>query len=324
MQKHITVLKKEAVDFLNVVDGGVYFDMTFGNGGHSEEILLRSNKVRLFCIDRDESAKANFERLKKQFPNSELNFIHSRFSDIEKIKNEFNIEKIDGFLFDFGVSSMQLDEGERGFSFSKDAPLSMQMGLCKISAFDFVNFENEKKISDVIFKYSDEKKSRQIARKICESRKVKKIETTLELATIVKQATGKYNDTINPATRTFQAIRIFVNNEMSEIEMAINSIYKIATKNTRCSCISFHSLEDSIIKKFIKEHNKEELEKEIIDKNYGILKSKSDKIDKIKFYINQLHQKVILPSDEEIKNNIRSRSAKMRAFEFIENENFKP
>ncbi len=322
MEKHVTVLKKVAVDLLDIKKGGVYFDLTFGNGGHTREMLSRCEEISVFCVDRDESARKNFEKLKSKFPDSNLVFVHSKFSELKKIKDDFKLEHIDGFLFDFGVSSMQLDEGDRGFSFQKDAPLSMQMGLCKISAFDVVNSMEENELADIIFKYSDEKKSRRIAKKICEARKQKKIETTLELVNIIKAATGKYNDSIHPATRTFQAIRIYVNDEMAEIENAIKSIYEIGNHKSRCVCISFHSLEDTIIKKFIKQHDKDDLEREVFDQNYGMLKEKSQSINKMKFFTKQLHKKAILPSLEEIQGNVRSRSARMRGFELLENPEF--
>jgi 16S rRNA (cytosine1402-N4)-methyltransferase len=321
---HFTVLKSEAVDFLNVKSGGVYFDMTFGGGGHSREILSRNQDITLICIDRDISVYKNFEQLKKDFPASKLHFLNSKFSEVvEKIRDIDSSIVADGFVFDFGVSSMQLDNAERGFSFQNDAPLSMEMGLCKISAFDIVNSMPEEKLANLIYEFADEKKSRQISHAICRARKIGKINTTLQLADIVKSTVGRYNDTIHPATRTFQAIRIAVNEELSEIRKALVDVQKISKNCTRLSCISFHSLEDSIIKDFVLKNSLDYLSKEIFDQNYGVMKPKMFDLSGFKFFTNQLHKKTIAPSDEEIKENYRSRSAKMRSFEFLLNSDFK-
>ena len=321
---HFTVLKSEAVDFLNVKSGGVYFDMTFGRSGHSREILSRNRDITLFCVDRDISIYQYFEELKKDFPDSRLHFLNSKFSEaVEKAKTIDPSIKADGFIFDFGVSSMQLDNADRGFSFQSDAPLSMEMGLCKISAFDIVNSTTEEKLANLIYEFADEKKSRQIAHAICRARKIEKISTTMQLANIVKSAVGRYNDTIHPATRTFQAIRIAVNEELSEIRNALLEVQKISKNNTRLSCISFHSLEDSIVKNFVLHNSLDYLNKEVFDENYGVMKAKSSDLSSFKFFANPLHKKTIIPSEKEIKENYRSRSAKMRSFELILNQDYK-
>jgi len=324
---HISVLQKEAVNFLNIKNNGIYIDCTFGAGGHSREILSRCENITLFCIDRDISVKSNFDKLKLDFPNSDLTFIHEKFGNLAKIIADFNLVKIDGILFDFGVSSMQIDNCERGFSFQKDAPLSMQMGLNKISAHEVINSLDEVNLANIIYNYGDEKKSRIIAKSIIRERDKSPIETTLKLAEIIKKTIGRYNDTIHPATRTFQAIRIYVNDEILEIKNAIKTVYSSANNNISCVCISFHSLEDSIIKDFIKQHDKIQLLKDNFDKNYNYIQenqvTEKSKFVHVPYFTKKLHNGVILPSKDEIKFNVRSRSARMRAFGFIKNDDFR-
>lgn len=313
--KHFTVLKKEAIDFLNVKEFGIYLDGTFGAGGHSEEILSRCENVKLICVDRDESTKIYFDKLKEKYKKAELFYANEKFSNIDLILLNLGLKYIDGAIFDFGLSSMQIDQRDRGFSFQNDSKLSMEMGLNEKNAFDVVNYTPEDELANIIYGYGDEKKSRQIAKEIAKYREIKEIETTLELSEIIKKAVKYYNDTINPATRTFQAIRIFVNNELNEIEIMLNKIQNISKNGTKYSCISFHSLEDSLVKNFIK-NNDIDRNFSNFDKNYGI--SFKNKINNAPF-IRKLHKKTIIPSIEEIKLNIRSRSARMRCFEIIFN-----
>ncbi|QED23168.1 16S rRNA (cytosine(1402)-N(4))-methyltransferase RsmH [Candidatus Deianiraea vastatrix] len=320
---HITVLKKETIDFLEIKKNGVYFDCTFGGGGHSREMLERCDEITLFCIDRDMSVYPNFEKLKADFPKANLKFINEKFGNLKTIIQNLQPIKIDGIAFDFGVSSMQIDSPDRGFSFQKDGNLSMEMGLCKISAHEFINSIDEESLANIIYKYGDERKSRIIAKAIVKARQNEEIKTTVQLANIVKAAARRYNDTIHPATRTFQAIRIYINDELLEIENAINAVYFAAHEGLHVSCISFHSLEDLIIKDFIKSHDKQNLEKDDFDKNYSNFVQKEQKIcTNLPFFVKKLHNGVIAPSKDEISQNIRSRSAKLRAFSFTKNENF--
>ncbi len=316
--KHQTVLKHEAVSYLSIKTGGIYIDSTFGAGGHSREILSQNCNITLFCIDRDPSTMQYFSQLQNDFPRADLHFINQKFSTgILEISSKIGANA-DGVLFDLGVSSMQLDDAHRGFSFRQDSELSMQMGINSISAFDVVNSFSEEELANLIYKYGDERKSRRVAKSIIESRKIKEISTTLELAEIVKKSVGRYNDTIHPATRTFQAIRIYVNDELEDVEKALENINKVCKIGARVVFISFHSLEDEIIKRFIKNHDPEKQNLVEYDRNYGIITKNIIKTKGIA--VKAAHKGVITPSEEEIRHNVRSRSAKMRCFEIVKEQ----
>lgn len=249
--KHISVLKNESIEGLNIKPGGLYVDGTLGGGGHGLEILKAGG--RLIGIDRDsEAIKAAGERLKGC---ENVSLVHDNFCNISEILDSLSVDKADGFLLDLGVSSYQLDNGERGFSYNTDAPLDMRMDRDKsCSAFDVVNSYSEDELNRVIKEYGEEKWSRRIARFIIEERRVKPIETTFELNTVIKKAIPKKarEKGGHPSKRTFQAIRIGVNNELGIIETTIETMADRLNPGGRICIITFHSLEDRIVKNTFK------------------------------------------------------------------------
>lgn len=306
---HIPVLKDECIENLNIKKDGIYVDGTLGGAGHSSVILQSlSSNGKLIGIDRDKEALA----VAKERLSDYKNFIavHDNHVNILQILNELNISGVDGILLDLGVSSYQLDEASRGFSYMQDAELDMRMNReDKITAADVVNNYAEEELASIFFDYGEEKCSKQIAKKIVEYRKNKRIETTLELVEIIKQSLPKkaLQDKGHPAKRVFQAIRIEVNQEIKLLEKGIEDAIKGLNKNGRLCIISFHSLEDRIVKKtFEKMQGKcicpKDLPKCVCNYvSYGKIISK----------------KPILPSDKELEINSRSKSAKLRVFERI-------
>lgn len=303
---HIPVLLKEVMDFVIQEDlhESIYIDATFGAGGYTKEVLKRTKNAKVIGIDRDISVQGYADNLIQEFGNRFI-FVNDKFSNIGNILNNHKIEKIAGIFYDFGISSMQIDQPERGFSFLKNGPLKMEMGLCEKDAFAVVNFYPETELANIIYNYSDEKYSRKIAKAICEYRKIKAIETTEELSEIVKKSV-RYDPRakIHPATRTFQAIRIFVNEELKEINISLNDVVNYLSKNARIACVSFHYLEDKIVK-------------EVFSKYQG----KRQKLNKYKSSEEEFNdsrmltiiiKKPIQPSLDELKTNIRARSAILR------------
>ncbi len=299
---HTSVLIDEIIKNLNLKTG-IVIDATFGAGGYSQKILEHFPEVNVIGIDRDESVVKYADILKSKFQNR-FNFIHDKFSNLKTIIQDNKINDIVAVLYDFGVSSMQFDEKERGFSFSKEAKLNMSMGLTNKTAYEMVNFSPEGLLADIIFHYSDEKFSRRIAKAIAISRKHKKIETTTELAEIVKKAIPfQKNSDIHPATRTFQAIRIAVNDELEEIKKSLQETIPILPKDTTIACVSFHYTEDRIVKTIfndflgkVKNTNRNDF---------------SEVEDKLKI-AELLNKKPIYPNKLEIDNNPRARSAILR------------
>ncbi|EJO5346594.1 16S rRNA (cytosine(1402)-N(4))-methyltransferase RsmH [Clostridium botulinum] len=301
--KHISVLLQETIDSLNIKEDGIYIDCTLGGGGHSREILKKlSNKGRLIGIDQDTSAlKAAKERL-KDYEN--VIYVHNNFYNIDSILDELNIDKVDGIIMDLGVSSYQLDEASRGFSYMKDAPLDMRMNRDEdFSAYDVVNSYEEEKLFKILKNYGEEKFSRKIARFIVEKRVVKPIETTGELVDIIRKAIpARFQREGHPAKRTFQAIRIEVNRELQILNKAIEDSVNRLNKNGRLSIITFHSLEDRIVKVKFKE-----LEKPCTcPPSFPICVCGKEPQIKI------ITKKPIDPSEEEKEINSRSKSAKLR------------
>jgi len=294
---HKSVLLNEAVSSLNIFDGGTYVDATFGAGGYTKEILRRAN-CKVIAFDRDPTVIPIANEIKQQF-GERFHFFSEKFSEISNF-----VKSANGIVADFGISSMHVDNAERGFSFQKNAKLNMQMGKCEISAFDVVNNFEENKIADIIFRYSNERLAKKIAGMIYSARKKQVIETTLELAQIIYEAYNKpQHYKIHPATKTFQAIRIFVNNELEEIELLLASSGKILQKNGILACVSFHELEDRLVKNFLEENS----EKKVKMNKYA----QNDKVQSQKpFEI--ITKKPIEPSDAEVRENPRSRSAKLR------------
>lgn len=304
---HISVLPNELITGMDIKNNGLYIDATFGAGGHSLRFLETNSTAKLIALDRDENAIAIADKMKQKF-GDRFEFKNLLFSDIDKASDE----QIDGIMYDIGISSMQVDEAERGFSFNKSGPLSMEMGLNNISAEDIVNGYTEEKLANLIYKYGDERKSRIIAKKIIEHRQKERIVDTLVLGEIIRKTLGKYNDDIHPATRTFQALRIAVNNELDELEISLEKAIKKLKSGGRICVITFHSLEDKIVKNIFNKYSG----KQIIDfdRNYGGF---SDNVIASETLLRLITKKPIIPTDLEVKNNIRARSAKLRIAEKI-------
>lgn len=300
---HAPVMLNEVLEALAPVDGGVYVDGTFGAGGYTKAFLDHAN-CTVVAIDRDPAAVARAESLKAEY-GSRLVFVRGRFGDVENLLKTAGFDKVDGFVLDIGVSSMQLDEAERGFSFRFDAPLDMRMGSDENTetAADLVNTMEEGALADLIYKYGEERHSRRVARRIVEARAESPIETTGRLASIIRSAVPKSRDNIDPATRTFQALRIAVNDELGELERALNAAEKILKPGGRIVVVSFHSLEDSIAKEFLHENAE--------GKARGSRYMPEIKNDEGLFRL--LHRKAVKPSDDETQINPRARSARLRA-----------
>jgi len=304
--RHKPVMLEQCINGLNIKKDGIYVDGTLGGAGHSKEILKRlSNKGLLIGIDRDEEAlKAAKENL-KEFQN--VIYVHNNHDNIKEILEELKIDKVDGILLDLGVSSYQLDERNRGFSYLGENELDMRMDKSqKLTAKDVVNKYKEEDLANVIYEYGEERFSRQIARNICEQRKQKKIETTKELVDIIENSIPKrFQNDGHPAKRTFQAIRIEVNNEIKPLyNTVLNSIDCLKTGG-RLVIITFHSLEDRAVKNaYIEAKGKCTCPKDL---PYCVCGAKS--LGEI------ITKKPITATDEEIEENSRSKSAKLRIFE---------
>lgn len=295
-KKHFPVMLPEVLQSLKPKDDETYVDATFGNGGYTEAILQSAN-CKVIAIDRDPTVLSRVEELKNKY-GERFEFRQGCFGDI----NSLILDAVNGFVFDIGVSSMQLDNAERGFSFSKSAPLDMRMSCSGTSAADIVNNMAEKELADIIYKYGEERKSRQIAAKIANYRKNKLITTTTELAEIIYSVIHKTPSSIDPATRTFQALRIAVNGELDELQNGLDSAVNLLKKNGRIVVVSFHSLEDRIVKNFFKDKsgNNANVSRYLPQNtvtNNAVLTDVS---------------KAITPSQNELNVNPRSRSAKLR------------
>lgn len=298
--KHYTVMLNEAVDALDCQDGKIYVDCTLGGGGHSELILKRiSPSGRLISFDIDDEAIAHSRERLKDYPN--LTIVKSSYTNIKQELRKLGIEKITGgVLLDLGASYHQLTKAERGFSFSKNAPLDMRFNMdAEFSAYDVVNTYKEDDLVRIFSEYGEERFSKRIAKKIVEVRAKKKIETTGELAELIVSATPKIKASIHPATRVFQAIRIEVNNELKNVNFVLHDILDLLDVGGMISVISFHSLEDRIVKRFFK------FESQKCRCNEMICKCPPPKIELV-------NKKPIEASVEEIKENPPSRSAKLR------------
>ena len=248
MSKHYSVLLKESIDNLNIKEDGIYVDCTLGYAGHSSQILKRITRGRLFAFDQDGEAIDYSKKILGQI-NDNYEIIKSNFVNIKSELNKRNVTLVDGILFDLGVSSPQLDEGERGFSFHKDARLDMRMNQdSSLSAYEVVNEYEEEKLTKIFYEYGEEKYARSIAKGIIKARNDKKIETTLELTEIIKNnVPEKYRRDHHPARKVFQAIRIEVNDELNVLEKAVRDGIDMLKPGGRMCVITFHSLEDRIV-----------------------------------------------------------------------------
>ena len=308
MEKHISVLLEESISSLNLKESSIIVDATLGYGGHSSNILDRINKGYLFAFDQDsEAIRHSTDRLSAigtNFTIIKSNFVHMK----EELK-KLNVSKVDGVLFDLGVSSPQLDEEERGFSYHNDAKLDMRMDReQKLSAYQVVNEYSKEELTRIFYKYGEDKFSSNIAKKICEYRKNKPIETTLELVEIIKTAVPmKFRKDKHPARQIFQAIRIEVNHELDVIEPALEQALELLNVGGRCAVITFHSLEDRLVKNIFRDKCK------IDDKVKGMPNIPDEYLPDFKLVVN----KAIVPTEMEISNNPRARSSKLRVIERI-------
>ena len=305
---HISVLLNEAIAGLNLKEDGIYIDATLGYAGHSSHILKKITRGCLFAFDQDEEAinysKEKLSRIANNFTIIKSNFVNMKDELIKR-----NVEKVDGILFDLGVSSPQLDEVDRGFSYHYDAKLDMRMDRSKsFSAYDVVNSYSEAELIRIFYKYGEEKYSKSIARNIVKYRESKHIETTLELVDIIKDSIPeKAKREKHPARRIFQAIRIEVNHELDILDKAINDSMSLLNVGGRLCVITFHSLEDRIIKNIFKE-------KVMVDK---VIKGLPNIPDEYLPDFKLVNNKAIVPTKEELENNPRARSAKLRIIERI-------
>lgn len=308
MTKHVSVLLQESISSLNLLENSVVVDATLGYGGHSSNILERISKGYLFAFDQDsEAIRYSTDRLNSIGTN--FTIIKSNFVNMKEELEKRGINKVDAVLFDLGVSSPQLDDESRGFSFHNDARLDMRMDRDqKLSAYEVVNEYSEEDLARIFYKYGEDKFSKSVARRIVEYRKNKPIETTLELVEVIKSGVPmKYRINKHPARQIFQAIRIEVNHELDVIEPALSQALELLNVGGRCAVITFHSLEDRLVKNYFKEMTK------IDDKVKGMPNIPDEYLPDFKLVIN----KAIVPSDLEIENNPRSRSSKLRVIERI-------
>ena len=303
---HVTVLLHETVDYLDVKPDGIYVDATLGGAGHSEYLLSKlSSKGHLYAFDQDATAIEHAKkRLASYVEKGMVTFIQDNFRYLKLRLEELGIEEIDGICYDLGVSSPQLDERERGFSYKQDAPLDMRMDRhASLSAYQVVNDYDYHDLVRIFFKYGEDKFSKQIARKIEQARQVKPIETTTELADIIKSAkpAKELKKKGHPAKQIFQAIRIEVNDELGAADESIQQAIDLLAVDGRISVITFHSLEDRLTKQLFKEASTVE-----VPKGLPFIP------DDLKPKLELVHRKPILPSVEELKQNNRAHSAKLR------------
>ncbi len=307
--KHVSVLLNECIENLNIHPDGSYLDGTLGMGGHSFEIARRLTTGRLVCIDRDETALERAGERLAPFADR-VTLVHGNFSDAAAILDSLGIEYVDGMLFDLGVSSPQLDEAERGFSYMHDAPLDMRMDASEtLSAAEVVNTWSEERLNRILWDYGEERYARRITAAILAARERKPIETTLELSEIVKSAmpAAALREKQHPAKRSFQAIRIAVNDELGAIAAMMETAPDKLRTGGRLCVISFHSLEDRIVKSGIAaRENGCTCPREAPICTCGFVKT-----------LRSVSRKPILPSEEEIEQNPRARSAKLRVAERV-------
>lgn len=306
---HVSVLLNECIEYLNIKKDGIYIDGTMGGGGHSLAICKKLTTGRLIAIDQDLNAHAAAKQTLKEHL-QKVTFVHDNFENIKTILQNLNIEKVDGILLDIGVSSHQLDESERGFSYQKDAPLDMRMDNTNdFSAYDVVNTYSEQQLYTIIWEYGEERWAKRIAKFIVEQRQLEPIQTTTELVECIKKAIpkGARKDGPHPAKRTFQAIRIEVNRELDVLQKTIIDAAEVLNTEGRLCIITFHSLEDRIVK------NAFRLQENpcICPKEFPVCVCGKKQMAKV------ITRKPILPSEQELEQNHRSRSAKLRVLERI-------
>lgn len=289
MQTHVPVMLKEAIEYLVTNKSGIYIDATYGRGGHTAEILKNTNKLaKVLALDQDQEAINECKRSAQKSKNR-LVCIHSNFADLSILAREQRLHKVDGILFDLGVSSPQVDTASRGFSFKQDAPLDMRMNQTQeLTAADLLAYLNEQELTAIFYKYGEESYAKKIAKAIVYDRETSPFTSTRQLADLVARIKGyKPGRHIHPATKVFQALRIAVNNELANLELGLNEAIKLLGPGGRIVVISFHSLEDRIVKNIFREQAQ-----------LGTIKV--------------VTKKPLEPSMAELQHNPRARSAKMR------------
>jgi 16S rRNA (cytosine1402-N4)-methyltransferase len=304
---HIPVLLNEVVDALQPRDGGRYVDGTFGAGGYTTAMLDRAD-CQVIAIDRDPDAIGAGRALAQRYA-PRLRLIEGRFGDMAELLSAEGVDDVDGVTLDLGVSSMQFDQAERGFSFRASGPLDMRMEKKGPSAADLVNDADEAELADIIFRYGEERRSRRVARAIVEARKQKRIETTGELAEIVRRAVGPQGrDESDPATRTFQALRIAVNDELGELVRGLTAAEQVLAPGGRLAVVSFHSLEDRAVKEFVRSR---------AGRTPSPSRHAPPRADAQPAALRDLTRKPVAPSATEIAANPRARSARLRVAEKV-------
>lgn len=296
---HLPVLLTEVLEYLMLQDGKKYLDCTFGAGGYTKAILSSAN-CSVVALDQDPTVSVYADEVRQEF-GQRFEFIQTNFADA---KSRLGNKKFDGIVLDLGVSSMQIDSAERGFSFMKDGPLDMRMGSADLTAAEFVANVTEEELANIIYKYGEEVQSRQIAKKIVEARQLQPITTTLQLAEIVREAMHFRKAKIDPATKTFQAIRIHINKELESLEKLLNEMEELLEPGGRILVVSFHSLEDSIVKYFFKEHSPKKVARSKYAKELEVFNKEE--------WLQMITKKPVTPSKEEVQSNPRARSSRLR------------
>lgn len=303
---HIPVLLNEVVESIAPKDGGVYVDGTFGAGGYTRAVLDAAD-CTVYAIDRDPDAIREGQKLVDAYK-GRLHLLHGTFGEMAELVRGEGVDFVDGVMLDIGVSSMQIDRAERGFSFQKDGALDMRMSQNGLSAADVLNTFGEREIADIIYKYGEERFSRRIAAAVVEQRKTAPFKTTLEFADLIRRTVPHKREDIDPATRSFQALRIYVNDELGQLESGLSAAHDLLKAGSRMAVVSFHSLEDRIVKTFMQEKSGKTANPSrympVVEKQAATLKT--------------ITKKPILPTESETKFNPRARSARLRVAEKTE------
>jgi 16S rRNA (cytosine1402-N4)-methyltransferase len=303
---HIPVMLDEVTACLDVQKGGIYVDGTFGRGGYTSAILATEN-TQVWAIDRDPDALKHGEDLQKKF-GKRLQLIHGHFGNMDELLAAHGVKEVDGVVLDLGVSSPQIDTASRGFSFSKDGPLDMRMDKDGVSAADAVRILDEAELAHILFDYGEERYARRIAKAIVKARESSPISRTSQLAEIIRSAVPASGDGLDPATRTFQALRIYVNNELEELEKALPAAEKLLKSGGRLVVVAFHSLEDRLVKTFLRNRS---------GTAPGLSRHLPRPANDAEPKLRLLSSKPLRPTEEEIRKNPRASSARLRAAERI-------